>query len=215
MPLRQVEAGSEQGCGILFRFHCLPRVWQVQLLPGCVDAFRVGGDPVGKVGEKVGVAGYPVGNNDQRGEEYLHWLRQVDVLPLPQPLSHPAGRGSSVEQFGLDTAPHVFIGGGTQQFAGLGELPQLIVRGWHPVVAARDDRPRKCFALVPTMPFDEPLLEQDLPGQVMGGVLTVRHLLVQRHVQAGAAHGGSQLLDLAGECRSGFPNVVGCGQPHR
>ena len=58
-------------------------------------------------------------------------------------------------------------------------------------------------------------VEQDLPGQVMGGGLTVRHLLVQRHVQAGAAHGGSQLLDLAGECRSGFPNVVGCGQPHR
>jgi hypothetical protein len=201
----------------LVRFFGPPGIRQVQSLPGRGETLLViAGRPIGEVREELWVAGDPVGDDDQRGEQHLHRLRQPDRPPSLQPFGHTETLGAGVEQFGLHLPPdRTARTGSSQQFLTLVQGLDLAVFGRHAMMSAHGDRELSGASGRPPVPFLQPLSQQHLPGQTVRRDPPVRsHRPRRAHLQSLAAHRVGEQIDLTGERRGGLADVVHSGEPH-
>ncbi len=216
-PGGQLEAGFEQFLRPLRRVRRIPGGREVQPLPGGLDALRLRtGALLREVGEEIGIAGDPVGHDDDAGQEHLDGLRQLGALDRPQYVDCSEYCRARVEQLELHIAPQLFARPGcTDQVLAQFEVVQLPVSRRHPVVPTDDHRQLPGGPVLPLVPLHQPFLEDQLTGEpVRGGAPVVPVLLRITHRQPGRPHVLGEPVDLTRERGRGLPDVVHGRQPH-
>ena len=135
----------------------VPLVGKVEQTPGRFGALGVGAACAREVGEVVGVAGDPVGGDDQGGEQDLGGLGELDRAPGGHVGVGPGDLGGHVQEFGLDLMPGCGGPRGAQEFGVVVECGDGAVGRWDAVMTAGDDGELVGVPGTPTVLVDQPV----------------------------------------------------------